>query len=502
MRIMTTALILAAGTAGSAFGQVSVVSATATARATAGDGSGTNQQTSSSVAGANLSASKSFPGGSASAHNQWGLSNWILSGSFSGSSFAQSQGQAGNSEVTTLVNFDAPLDLDVEYGGGFSLNSPGGSIDLAMRNRVTNAYVVGGNSPNLVHINAGQYKLQLDGFLPYGDMSGGYTIEFRPGNDRCQFARTIVAGTHFGTTTQATSDGNATCGTSQFTPSVWYKWVANATAPVTMTTCGSSYDTVLSVYDTNSCPSGTGTQIACNDDAGTGTACAGSRNSVVTFNATLNETYYIRVSGFDDASGDFQLNVGPANNFCDDAQGVTAGSYPFDNRFATTDGPVLNSCTAGGNDTQVNGDLWYVFTAPSNGFLSVDTCGSSFDTKMAVYSGTPCSGRVSLIECSDDFCGLQSRIENIPVVAGREYGIRVGGYLAARGTGTLHVNFDAPCPADFNGDGFVDFFDYDDYVNCFETGVCPPGKSADFNADGFADFFDYDAYVLAFETGC
>ena len=58
------------------------------------------------------------------------------------------------------------------------------------------------------------------------------------------------------------------------------------------------------------------------------------------------------------------------------------------------------------------------------------------------------------------------------------------------------------CPADFNGDGFLDFFDYDDYVNCFETGVCPAGRTADFNGDNFADFFDYDAFVTAFELGC
>lgn len=59
-----------------------------------------------------------------------------------------------------------------------------------------------------------------------------------------------------------------------------------------------------------------------------------------------------------------------------------------------------------------------------------------------------------------------------------------------------------PCPADFNGDGFPDGFDYDDYVACFEGVSCPPGKSADFNNDGFADGFDYDDFVLAFETGC
>ncbi|MEK6703849.1 MAG: hypothetical protein AABZ53_16440 [Planctomycetota bacterium] len=58
------------------------------------------------------------------------------------------------------------------------------------------------------------------------------------------------------------------------------------------------------------------------------------------------------------------------------------------------------------------------------------------------------------------------------------------------------------CSADFDGDGTVDFFDYDALVNCFEGLACPPGKSADFDGDGAIDFFDYDAFVVAFETGC
>jgi hypothetical protein len=57
------------------------------------------------------------------------------------------------------------------------------------------------------------------------------------------------------------------------------------------------------------------------------------------------------------------------------------------------------------------------------------------------------------------------------------------------------------CAADFNCDGFLDFFDYDAFVECFETEACD-GGSADFNGDGFVDFFDYDDFVLAFETGC
>jgi hypothetical protein len=58
------------------------------------------------------------------------------------------------------------------------------------------------------------------------------------------------------------------------------------------------------------------------------------------------------------------------------------------------------------------------------------------------------------------------------------------------------------CPADYNCDQFLDFFDYDAFVMCFDEGICEGGTNADFNGDGFVDFFDYDAFVAAFEAGC
>jgi hypothetical protein len=87
------------------------------------------------------------------------------------------------------------------------------------------------------------------------------------------------------------------------------------------------------------------------------------------------------------------------------------------------------------------------------------------------------------------------------------------GRYTASGSKAVHANmfgngghvslFDyRPCLADFNGDDFVDFFDYSDYVGCFETGQCPAGRSADFNRDNFVDFFDYVDFVDAFEAGC
>ncbi|MCC6426562.1 MAG: S8 family serine peptidase [Phycisphaerales bacterium] len=58
---------------------------------------------------------------------------------------------------------------------------------------------------------------------------------------------------------------------------------------------------------------------------------------------------------------------------------------------------------------------------------------------------------------------------------------------------------DAPaCPADFDGSGFLDSDDFDDFVQAFEAG----DESADFDESGFVDSDDYDDFVVAFEAGC
>jgi hypothetical protein len=54
------------------------------------------------------------------------------------------------------------------------------------------------------------------------------------------------------------------------------------------------------------------------------------------------------------------------------------------------------------------------------------------------------------------------------------------------------------CPADFNADTVVDFFDYLDFVAAFSSNAA----GADFNGDTTIDFFDYLDFVAAFSTGC
>ncbi|MDX2146132.1 MAG: hypothetical protein SFZ23_01315 [Planctomycetota bacterium] len=57
---------------------------------------------------------------------------------------------------------------------------------------------------------------------------------------------------------------------------------------------------------------------------------------------------------------------------------------------------------------------------------------------------------------------------------------------------------DETCPADFNGDGQVDFFDFLDFSVAFST----EDLSADFNADFQVDFFDYLDFSAAFSSDC
>ena len=58
------------------------------------------------------------------------------------------------------------------------------------------------------------------------------------------------------------------------------------------------------------------------------------------------------------------------------------------------------------------------------------------------------------------------------------------------------------CPADYNGDGFVDGIDYDNFNNDFESPDPQQQIRADYNRDGFVDGIDYDEFNNDFETPC
>ncbi len=93
-------------------------------------------------------------------------------------------------------------------------------------------------------------------------------------------------------------------------------------------------------------------------------------------------------------------------------------------------------------------DVVYSYTAAADMFISVDLCGSAYDTKTYVYDSLG-----ALVACDDDFYGSGgpcgdwvSLIESAAVMAGETYFIVIDGYGGAFGDYTIEVREYEPPP--------------------------------------------------------
>ncbi len=431
----------------------------------------------------------------------------------------------GPTESGCVISGDTQIGSDIWYryspscAGAVTISTCGSAFDTKLA--VYNGCPVGPNSAIICNddfascgtgssltFNAtagSSYMVRVGGFnaaTGSGTMSitnAGCLPPTPPSNDDCAGAIWIPAGVYVnGDNSLAASDGTAVCVTSR--AEIWYKYRPLTTGSITVDTIGSGRDTVLSLH-TGFC--GALTQVACDDDSG------GNLTSRFTYSAAAGVTYYIRLATYGStAQGTVKVKVTggggvvPAqNDDCSGRIGVSLGNTAFNTVGSSTDGPA-EACSSAGTFTN---DVWFNYPSQCTGQLTIQTCGAvSYNSRIAVYSGAGCSNLPArFLACNDDAagCGVGSKL-TIPVVSGQNYTIRVGGTSGATGTGTLNLSCVIPCAADFNGDGALDFFDYDDFVTCFEGGTCPPGKTADFNHDTAVDFFDYDEYVTAFENGC
>lgn len=211
--------------------------------------------------------------------------------------------------------------------------------------------------------------------------------------------------------------------------SLWYRWTAPDRGLVTFTTLGSDFDTLLGVY-TGAILSGL-TEVAANDDIDWF-----QRRSQVTFQTSPGQLYHIAVDGHRtpsqavregtvEFSWEFELGAG-GNDLFANAQVLTGdrGRVVGENWSARTEPEEPHHALLPPDRT-----IWYRWQAPSSGRTTWDTLGSTFDTLMAVYTG---SSLTSLQEiASNDDINLfldqwQSRVE-FDAVALTTYHIAVGG---------------------------------------------------------------------------
>lgn len=215
--------------------------------------------------------------------------------------------------------------------------------------------------------------------------------------------------------------------------SLWWSWTAPGDGLVTISTCGSELDTVLAAYTGSAVNALT---LVASDDQSRCGGVAGNQSNV-SFAVTNGVTYQIAVDGyryFGDLlpdSGRITLNLAFATN------DSFAGRVPLTGTNVTVTGnnSAATKETTAGEPNHAGDDggksLWWSWTAPVSGLVTVRTCGSDFDTLLAVYTGIAVNTLTPVASNDDsDSCGSGSTRSwlQFTAIAGITYQIAVDGY--------------------------------------------------------------------------
>jgi len=218
--------------------------------------------------------------------------------------------------------------------------------------------------------------------------------------------------------------------------SVWWRWRVPASGEITISTEGSSFDTLLAVY-TGSAVSNL-SLVASNDDVN---AAIGIRTSEVIFNATAGQILQVAVDGYDGAWGDIRLTMGPV---------VRPPNDTFTNRIVVA-GSSLVVTGANVRATRETGEpqhagqigersVWWSWTVPNSGSFAVLTEGSSFDTLLGVYTGISVTN-LSLVASNNDASppAVRTSLVIFDATAGQAFQIAVDGFEGAIGNIVLQI---------------------------------------------------------------
>ena len=223
---------------------------------------------------------------------------------------------------------------------------------------------------------------------------------------------------------------------SPATASVWWSWTPTNSFRVEIDTLGSDFDTVLAVYTGNNLT--TLTPVAMNDDA---TDVFQSR---VRFNAIVGSTYQIAIDGIEGEEGAINLNLrgappAPDNDDFDNRIVLTGFSTSF---MGTNVGANREPGEPDHNGRPSSNSVWWTWTAPVDGNAVIDTFDSSFDTILAVYTGTEFVTLVD-VASNDDTGSPQSQVEFL-AIDGATYQIVVVGSDESEGSIELHIALPLP----------------------------------------------------------
>jgi hypothetical protein len=259
--------------------------------------------------------------------------------------------------------------------------------------------------------------------------------ELGAGAGFCGSTSSITTGIEVtGTTSTASDLAQPSCGqSSSVSPDRIHRWTPTRTASYTLTTDGSSFDTVLAVYpDCDGVP-----DIHCDDDGG-----AGSQSSI-TLDAQAFESYYVLVSGYKtDAKGNYSLNVSEggmtspectssaqcaANQRCENERCVLEptetsplcdrfrddslieANYPINETYSLTTNSLSNCDDNDGPDYDIR---WYPIQSGTYSIRVESNTGAAL--VLGIYEG--CNDFTgALVSCVDDWFSLNYEEAEITV---------------------------------------------------------------------------------------
>ncbi len=362
----------------------------------------------------------------------------------------------GRLTVTTAgSNFDTILTV----GSGNSLSN---LTVLGFNDNDTNACTV-----KLNVIAGTAYQIAVDGA---GGAMGNITLTLTLGPTQTppsnnNFANRIpLAGTHLANVTGSNAGATAEPGEpfhvdSVGFRSVWWTWTAPGSGGLTLTTQNSAIDTVLAVYTGSSL---TNLVFVAGNDEDPLSAGYVSR---VTCNVTAGTAYQIAIDGYEGDEGDVRLRldldsafVAPTNdNFSNRATltgaNATANGSNVNASFESLDanfemGEPLHLYTYGGRS------VWYTWTAPASGGVTLFTTNVSVDTVLVVYTGNSLTN-LSFVAGNDEnyltVADLDSRL-SFNATSGTTYQIAVDGFDSDSGAFTLRLLLGPSEPVPANND--------------------------------------------------
>jgi len=338
-----------------------------------------------------------------------------------------------------------------EYQAAIGANLAPGTYYYATRIRLnTGAYFYGGINANAP--NNGNF---WDG-ATFGSGVLTVTSPPPPANDNCSGALpltvnpnylcgSVTAGTVLGATA-STQDATACGGTED--DDVWFSFVATSTSHriSILNAAGSTTDMYHSLW----------TGADCNSL----TLVAGSCSDADVSNPTgllIGQTYYVRVYTWTATTGQnstFNVCIGttpppPSNdNFATPIAISCGNTYTGDTSLPVT---LDEDSAPDGFGADLDApNLWYSFTGSGSAqTVTVNLCGSAYDTSVLVYTGT--SGSLTLVAANDDDASCVSNGLNSKVSFASDgtttYYITVEGYnVGSVGAFTMNVTCAAVNP--------------------------------------------------------